>query len=202
MKNRINLLTAFGEAAIPLIGLLLFDWGLYFILLFYFIDLLAAEVFSYIKVNKTIRYQRLKFPFSARQGRLLINTSLVLLILVFSHVAVYFIAPNIHFLSELIQFVQYEEAGIPIPQGYLLVPLVVLGNFQQYKLTFIRSNAYKIVSWKNLILSRRKHLYIALLGCFIGILLGIFFFIPEYIYILFIVSIKFYIDAFLIKVFP
>lgn len=200
MKNRINLLTAFGEAAIPLIGLLLFDWGLYFILLFYFIDLISAEVFSYIKVNKVVQFQQLKFPFSAKQGRLLFNTGLVLLILVLSHFAVYFISPNINFYSELIEFIQYEEAGIPIPQGYILIPLVVLGNFQQYKLTFIRSQAYKVVSWKELILSRRKYLYVAVFGCIIGILSGMLFSIPEYIYILLIVGVKFYIDAFLIKV--
>lgn len=198
--NRLNLFTAVGEAVIPLIGLLFLDWGIYFILLFYFIDLISAEVFSYIKVNKVVQFQQLKFPFSAKQGRLLFNTGLMLLILVLSHFAVYFISPNINFYSELIEFIQYEEAGIPIPQGYILIPLVVLGNFQQYKLTFIRSQAYKVVSWKELILSRRKYLYVAVFGCIIGILSGMLFSIPEYIYILLIVGVKFYIDAFLIKV--
>lgn len=200
--NRLNLFTAIGEAAIPLMGLLFFDWGIYFILLFYFIDLIAAEVFSYIKVKKTIQFQKMNFPFSARYGRLIFNSLLVLLIIISSHVAVYYIVPEIGFISELIEFIQYEEAGIPIPQGYILIPLVVLGNFQQYKMTFLKTKAYKVISWKNLILSRRKYLFLALIGSLVAILTGYLIIIPEYIYVLLVVCIKFYIDAFLVKVFP
>ncbi|RFC54423.1 hypothetical protein [Brumimicrobium aurantiacum] len=192
--KQIKLINAISEAIIPLLGIFFFDWGLYFILLFYFIDLIATEVFIYLKVQKIVQFQKIKFPFSTRFGRLIINSVLALILIILSHLTVYFIVPNIDFASAFIEFLSYEEAGIPIPQGYILLPLVVLTNFQQYKTTFIQSGVYRVTSWKDLIFSRRKALYIAILGAVIAMLIASFIAMPESIYVMLIVAVKIWVD--------
>ncbi len=192
--NRLKLVNAISEAVIPILGLLFFDWGIYFILLFYIIDLVATEVFVYIKVNKIVQFQKINFPFSTRFGRLIANSALMLLVVAVSHIAVYFIVPGIDFPDQIVEFLSYEEAGIPIPQGYILLPLVILGNFQQYKAMFVKTGVYQMTSWKNLIFSRRKSLYIALAGGILAIALANLIAIPGFVYVLVIVAVKFWID--------
>lgn len=195
--HRLKLINAIGEAVIPLAGVLFFDWGIYFILLFYFIDLVATEVFVYIKVNKIIDFQRINFPFSTRYGRLIFNTFLMIMVVCLAHFAVYLILPTIDFPKQIIAFLSYEEAGVPIPQGYILLPLVILGNYQQYKTTFLKTGLFQRISWKKLIFSRRNALYISIIGSVLGIVIAYFLSIPEYLYVLIIVAVKFYVDLYL-----
>lgn len=194
MNHRLRLIHAVAEAIIPLMGLFFFDWGLYFILLFYFIDLLASEVFSYIKVNKIIQFQRINFPFKLKYGRLALNSLIVVAAILIAHFAVLFIVPNIHFTSEFIAFLKYEEKGFPIPQGYILLPLVIIGNLQQYKMMFVKNGLFQRTSWKQLILVRRKALLTALLGGMVCIPIAFFIPIPEYVYVFAIIIVKFLID--------
>ena len=52
------------------------------------------------------------------------------------HTAMFFIAPGIQFCTEVYDFINYEEMGIK--QGYILIPLVLLLSYQQYKMTFLK----------------------------------------------------------------
>lgn len=192
--NRLKLVNAISEAVIPILGLLFFDWGIYFILLFYFIDLIATEVFVYIKVNKIVQFQKINFPFSTRYGRLIFNSLLVLVVLITSHFAVFHIVPEINFPQQIIEFLSYEEAGIPIPQGYILLPLVILGNYQQYKAMFIKTGLYQKQSWKNLIFARRKALLIAIAGGVLAVGIANLVALPGFVYVLGIVGVKFWVD--------
>lgn len=193
--TRLKAIQAIGEAVIPLLGFFYFDWSLYFILLFYFIDLIATEVFTYIKVNKIIVFQRIGYSFKQRYGKLLINTSLVILLLILSHLFIYFQQSGIDFWQAFIQFLAYEEPGFPVPQGYILLPLVIFGNYQQYNSMFVKSNAYRVFSWKKLILSRRRALFISLGGAILGLILLHFLVIPSLAYLLIITAVKFYVDV-------
>lgn len=193
--TRLKVIQAIGEAIIPLLGFFYFEWSLYFILLFYFIDLIATEVFTYIKVNKIITFQRIGYSFQQRYGKLILNSILVLLLIMTSHVFISFQQEDINFWQACINFLAYEEPGFPIPQGYILFPLVIFGNFQQYKNMFVKSNAYKVFSWRKLILSRRRALLIALGGAIIGLTLVQFTIIPSLIYLLLMTAVKFYVDV-------
>src|SRR5690554_1187378 len=194
--NRLKLVNAIAEAVIPIMGLLFFDWGIYFILLFYFIDLVATEVFVYIKVAKIIDFQKIKFPFNTRYGRLLMNTFLMISLVFVSHLAVFLIVPEINFLHQVNEFLSYEEAGLPIAQGYILLPLVILGNYQQYNTLFVKTKQFQRISWKVLIFSRRKALYIALIGGVAAIIIGYFTNLPAFVYIAGVIVVKFYIDLY------
>ena len=192
--NHLKLVNAISEAVIPIMGLVFFDWGIYFILLFYFIDFVVTEVFVYIKVSKIVQFQKIKFPFSTRYRRLIFNSVLMLFVIVISHLAVYYIVPEINFQRQVIEFLSYEEAGMPIPQGYILLPLVILGNFQQYRAMFVKTGLYQVSSWKNLIFSRRKALYIGLAGGFLAMGLANLIALPGYAFVLVIVAVKFWVD--------
>lgn len=192
---RMKIIQAVGEAIIPLLGFFYFDWSLYFILLFYFIDLIATEVFTYIKVNKIITFQRINYPMQQRYGKLILNSLLVIILIAISHVFIYFQHDDIQFQKAIIEFILYEEPGFPIPQGYVLLPLVILGNFQQYKNLFVKRNAYRVFSWKQLILSRRRALIIALIGAVSGLIFAQFFVISSLVYLILITIVKFYVDV-------
>lgn len=192
---RLKIFQAVGEAVIPLLGYFYFDWSLYFILLFYFIDLVATEVFTYLKVNKIIKFQGINYSFQQRYGKMILNTVLVILLITVTHIFIFFHQEGIDFMQAVTNFLAYEEPGFPIPQGYILFPLVIFGNYQQYNTMFVKSNAYRVFSWKKLILSRRRALLIALGGAVISLILVQFFAITTLIYLLLITAIKFYVDV-------
>lgn|SRR5690554_1262388 len=192
--QRLKLISAIGEAAIPLFGVLFLGWGLYFILLYYFLDLIVNEIFVYIKVNKAVDFQLINFSFRVRYGRLIFNSALALLVLLLTHVSVYFIVPEINFWKEFVAFLRYKEDGIPIAQGYILLPMVLLGNYQQYKMVFIKSGEFKRISWSKLIYKRRNALFIAIAGTTVSLIIAIFFSINEPFYVYAIIFVKLLVD--------
>ena len=48
---------SFGDALIPILGYFFWNWNLYFIVLFYLLDLIASEVFMYFKSKKILQVQ-------------------------------------------------------------------------------------------------------------------------------------------------
>lgn len=192
--SKLKIIQAIGEAVIPLLGYFYFEWSLYFILLFYFIDLISTEVFTYLKVNKIIKFQGIQYSMQQRYSKLVINSLLSIALILVAHLFIYFQQEGIDFWNAFIEFLDYEEPGFPVPQGYILLPLVIFGNYQQYNRMFVKSKAYRVFSWKKLILSRRRALLISLSGAILGLILVHFLVISSLIYLLLITVIKFYID--------
>ena len=190
MLQRQRQIQAVGELFIPLLGFFVFEWGLYFILLFYVIDLLATEFFIQLKLQKSAQFNGYNLTFFQRFKTIL----LVLLILALMHIAVYVMYPEINFYSEMHDFFMYEEAGIPIPQGYLLLPLVAFGNFQHYRMFFSRPKAFRFIQPPHILSSRVKALLLALAGCGLAIGISSFMHLPEAVYLLLIVITKLYVD--------
>ena len=122
-----------GDAAIPLAGFFWWEWSLYFILLFYIMDLLVAEGVTHLKSKKVVEF-RGEAP---KQWMLSGAISFLLLVIVVStvHGAAFFIHPGIDFQKELWSFWTYEELGVQ--QGYVLLPLLLFAGYQQYKLFFL-----------------------------------------------------------------
>jgi len=112
-----------GDILLPLMGFLFWDWGFYFILLFFLLDQLARVVFLPLRLKKL----QVK-PSTANQFFL---RSLVWFIveLVIVHCCVYLQQPAIDFQQEIIAFWTYEEIGFQ--QGWLLLPLLVLNEWMR-----------------------------------------------------------------------
>ena len=172
-----------SDALIPICGFFLWDWSLYFILLFYFIDMVADEVILHLKSKKIVETQQVSKTVWLKYGVLsLIVFSISLLIV---HFAMLFITDGINFWSEAVDFWNYEELGIK--QGILLIPLVLLVSFMQYRMEFLLPARYKTmqltVIWKKHIAALIS--IIALAGLCLA--LEQFVSIPELIYVLVIV---------------
>ena len=175
-----------GDAVIPLLGFFLWDWSLYFILLFYFLDLLSTEIIIHLKSKKTVDFQgNIKLKSEWIKWGITSFVSLGFAI-VMIHFAIYFIVPGIDFSQEAVNFWSYEEMGIQ--QGYILLPLVFLVSFQQYKMMFLMTGRFRN---NQLILMWKKHvLPLLLIIAFAGICLGIswFYALPEVYYVLGIIA--------------
>lgn len=165
-----------SDAFIPLLGLFVWNWSLYFILLFYLLDLLVREVLTHIKTREIYRAQGLKNTQKWKRKGLL--SGLLFLVTVGAiHAAVWWLQPDINFAQELRLFWEYEEMGIQ--QGYLLVPLIVYAGYAQYKMSFLVPGKAKRVLmdslWKQHILA----LCFILAGAALAALVGTFIQVPE-----------------------
>ena len=60
------------------------------------------------------------------------------------HFGVFFIQRAIDFQTELIDFMSYEELGIP--QGYILVPLIAFASYQLYRMTFLMPARFRTIT--------------------------------------------------------
>lgn len=182
MKLNSKYIQLASEALLPLLGFFLWNWSLYFILLFFFIDMFVDELMMHVKSRKitVFQFNKENTKHWVRGGVLSAVTLLITVLII--HFALYFIVDGIDFWKEALAFWNYEEFGIK--QGYLLVPLLLLVNYQQYKMEFLMSATYRKAS---LISVWRKHtiaLYVAL--GFAGLCMGMSQFIvfPEIVYVL------------------
>lgn len=188
MKINPKYFQIFADAIIPLLGLLVWNWSLYFILLFYFLDLISAEIILHLKSKKTVAFQGTPGLNKTWFKWGVTSFSFLILSIVMIHFAVYFITPGIDFKIEALAFWNYEEMGIK--QGYILLPLVFFVSYQQYKMTFLMAgrfrNAQLVFIWK-------KHIVpLLLIIAFAGICLGVSWFIHlhEAVYVIGIIALS------------
>lgn len=129
-KRNTLLIQILGELAIPLMGFFLWNWSLYFILLFYIIENLFA---TYFQVETFRKFQALiqkkSIPLDVKQ--LFIFLGFWLLEVIFIHVFLFLTNPSIQFGKEIIDFFMYEDMGIP--QGFLLIPLLYFASTMKMK---------------------------------------------------------------------
>lgn len=130
-----------GDGIIPLLGFFFWDWNLYFILLFYFIDMFTKEVLLHLKAKKIVEHQ-----IETRELDIQIEKSnwikfglLSVILLIFSlfiiHISMPFIQDQFNATNEIIRFWSYKEMGIE--QGYVFVPLIIFMGYTQFKMEFL-----------------------------------------------------------------
>jgi hypothetical protein len=125
-----------GDLIIPILGFIFWDWSLYFILLFILLDMFAKEVVMHVKayhVNKLHpngKAQWLK--------KSVVNTVFFMSFLLLVHVAVLQVFPTLKFTIEWWRFWTYEDLGIQ--QGYVLLPLLAVSGYMQFKQSFVLPN--------------------------------------------------------------
>ncbi len=104
---------------LPLVGFLFWDWGFYFIILFFLFDLVIRTLF----LNKRIG---LLPSIILPKAFLLKGIGLVVLEVVILHLLVYLSLNSISFPTEIWGFLSYEELGFA--QGIILLPLLFLNE--------------------------------------------------------------------------
>jgi hypothetical protein len=118
--KRIEIIGAlFGDAALPLLGFLFWDWGFYFIVLFFVFDILIRSFFLMKRV-KNLPSMNINHRFA------LFGISMTFLELCLLHLLVFLTLTPIGFFKELWAFLSYEELGIA--QGVVLIPLLIFNE--------------------------------------------------------------------------
>tara|TARA_B100000767_G_C19767571_1_gene538342 strand:+ start:2795 stop:3370 length:576 start_codon:yes stop_codon:yes gene_type:complete len=118
--KKVEIISAiFGDALLPLVGFLFWDWGFYFITLFFLFDLVIRTFFLNKKIALLPSIILPKGFFLKGIGLLILEVSLL-------HLLVYFSIYPISFTAEIWAFLSYEELGIA--QGILLIPLLFLNE--------------------------------------------------------------------------
>jgi hypothetical protein len=176
----------FGDLVIPLGGFFFWDWGLYFILLFYILDILVGEVIMHLKSKKTVEFNgKWKKSWIISGSR---SSILLLLSVVGIHLAMFFVQPGIDFGKELIAFWTYEEMGVQ--QGYLLTPLLAFAAYQQYKMTFLMPAKFRTTDLTQMWKSHQRAFFIVIAGAGIATGIAQFVLLPEIVSVLVIVGVN------------
>lgn len=193
LKNQ-RYIQAISETLLPLIGFFFFDWGLYFILLYYIIDLVVTEFFVFLKAQKIHHHQPSTKEKTNWYKLGALSFLLVCLTILSTHLVLPTIIQGINFKEQLIAFHSYEEVGIPIQQGYIILPLVILGNYQLYKMNFLMLAQYRFISVSQLFIPRLTALLICIIGTGLAYVFAHILNLPEVVYLILIVLVKLVVD--------
>ena len=179
MKLNPKYIQAAADAAIPLMGFFLWEWSLYFILLFYLLDLFASEIIAHLSARK-IREYNAQNKRDVKQS--VISLALFVVTLFVVHVFVAAAVPGIDFKKEALAFWSYEDMGIA--QGYVLIPLILFVAIQRYRMEFLMRGKFmkiqRLTFWQHHF--RMYFMLIGIVGLFLG--LAIFVAISELTYVL------------------
>jgi hypothetical protein len=113
-----------GDVALPLAGFLFWDWGFYFISLFFLFDLFFRTLFlrrRLTPLNELKNRNRILF-------RGFIYSFIEILLI---HCIVISVFVHLKISDSFLAFIAYEELGIP--QGAVLLPLLLLNEFMKIR---------------------------------------------------------------------
>lgn len=129
------------EGLLPVLGYLYWDWDASFILLFFFIDWILFWSLSYLKARKSSQHQsNTKQEKQKNTKQLIIGLSGIIITSTLVFFLMYQIHPEFSWKERIWAFLSYSDMGIP--QGVVLIPLLVLNGVLDYKQKFIAPQLY------------------------------------------------------------
>jgi len=152
-----------GDVTIPLLGYFVWEWSLYFIVVFFIIDLAIKDIYAIKKSTLIIHSQHFnqQTPKIKNIKYIIISNLILSAIIVISHLFFYDFFENFKLNEELYTFMMYKELGIP--QIFFLIPLLYFGTNLQYKMEFIKPKHYLTINyqkfWKKQIISSSTILF-------------------------------------------
>ena len=168
----------FAEIAIPLLGYFFWKWDFYFILLFFLLDFTVFIAFSFVKNRKIVSYRETTYFLPIKQ---ILTTGLIFfftLMLIF--ISLSQMSP-FDFESQTWEFISYKEMGIP--QGILLIPLLIYGGYAQYKMQFLMNGKFSKISKTENFKTHFFFLWMAFFAALLFFIASSLFVFPEIIYI-------------------
>lgn len=178
MNPQSKIIQLIGDLAIPLIGFYFWDWNMLFILFFYILDVGISTVFTFIKTKSINSYHETNYyPWK--------HILLIIIGYLATFYLVYFliqnISPKLNLDQEIIRFLMVKDLGLP--QSILLIPLLIVSGYMQYKVSFLVPKAFKTTKIDSLWHEHIK-LFLIILSV-IALLLGISIWIvfPEWLYV-------------------
>ncbi len=164
--QRNKLILLLGDVIIPILGYYLWNWGLYFIFLFLFLDLLSYNILYYFKNRKIQQFKNQSIETKQMIGHfgiLFLTTALIFI--GYSYLFNALQATN--YTTEMISFFMYKDMGFT--QGYILLPIIILTALMTYKTEFILHGQFAKQSIPQLFMSylRDNLATLCLLGFFL-----------------------------------
>lgn len=167
-----------GDLAIPLVGYYFWGWNMLFILFFYILDVGVSTTFTFVKTKKINTFQQTSYyPWK--------HILLILLGYFLTFYLVYFlilnISPKVNISHEILRFLLMKDMGLP--QMILLLPLLIVGGYMQYKISFLIPRAFETTKIDSLWHEHVK-LFLLIVGV-ITLLLGLSNWVvfPEGVYV-------------------
>ncbi len=184
-----------GDSTIPLLGFFYWNWNLYFILIFYFLDLFTKEVLLHLKSKKIKEFQVKQHAIGLNQEihswtkYSVVSFFLLCCCIFLIELSMPSIQKDFDSLNQLFQFWNYKDVG-GIEQGYFLLPLIVFMGYTQYKMEFLKTHTYTNININELWIPHLKSS--CLMFGFIALSYGLikFIIIPEFIFVIGIVIIS------------
>lgn len=178
MNSQSKIIQLLGDLAIPLIGYYFWEWNMLFILFFYIIDVGISTVFTFLKTKSINQYLQSKY-YPWKHILLIIIGYLITFYLVYY--LIQNISPKLDLDTEIIRFLMMKDLGLP--QCILLLPLLIIGGYMQYKVSFLATKSYETTNIDSLWHEHIK-LFLLIIGV-IALLLGISIWIvfPEWLYV-------------------
>lgn len=130
----------FSNLLIPVLGFWIWGWSLYFILLFYVLDLISSEAVLYLKAKKTKNSGEKKLAKSPFVIYAIISSLFLISIIAEFNLGIVLLHPEINLKDEILAFLSYKELGVQ--QGFLLIPLVAMMAYSSYRLEFLIPKMY------------------------------------------------------------
>lgn len=166
-----------SDSIIPLLGFFLWDWSIYFIVLFLCLDLISHELVYHLKFNLLRKAHSQNFSKNS-----LLSLPLVLVSLAIIQLSLLLLYTDSNPLEELIEFLSYKDMGIA--QGYILIPLIGLMAFKEMKLFKMRKDI-NAINIDTFIKSHIKNRAILIVCTFFGV--GLAYIHPPETLILFLI---------------
>ena len=144
-----------GDSIIPLLGYFFWNWNLYFILIFYGIDLLTKEVLLHLKSKKINDFRKGENAHGDKNenshwGKFALTSGLLLSFSIFLiQLSMPHIERNFDSFKELYAFWSLKDVG-GIEQGYVLIPLIIFIGYFQYKMEFLKPGFFAKMSIQDL----------------------------------------------------
>ena len=203
MRLNPKFIQLFGDAFIPILGFFLWNWSLYFIILFYFLDLLTKIVLLHIKAKKIIDFNsKTNIEFSKSDQLKSFKSGVIsfvyfVFVIFIVQISMPFIYDDFNTMKELNHFFMYKDMGIE--QGYVLIPLIAFMGYTQYKMEFLKQGLFARIKIQELWRPHIQSMVVLVSLCSIGFILVQFVRLPESFFVLSIVLLSSSYQYYLIK---
>jgi len=161
VKSQEKIVLLLGDIALPLIGFFFWNWGFYFIALYFIIDQLAKQAFLILRLkNSSLQFTEKAVRLS--KSWILFFFEVLIIILINYQMTVDF-----NPINGIIKFLTYEDMGIQ--QGLILIPLLIFAEWMKIK-TERTSKLSEEVKQQNINHSlQQSQIRLSMLGIILGI---------------------------------
>jgi hypothetical protein len=161
VKSQEKIVILLGDIAFPLIGFFFWNWGFYFIALYFIIDQLAKQAFLIVRL-KNISLQFTEKAILLSKSMALFFFEVLIIILINYQMTVEF-----NPINGIINFLSYEDMGIQ--QGVVLIPLLIFAEWMKTR-TERRSKQSDEIKKQNINRSlQQSQIRLSMLGIILGI---------------------------------